>query len=47
LILKQLQERVWVWEVSKNWRLQALLALAKHLANVDNLPHKDGKFASF
>jgi hypothetical protein len=23
--------------------LQALLTLAKHLANVDNLPHKDGK----
>lgn len=24
-------------------RLQALLAFAEHLANVDNLPHKDGK----
>jgi hypothetical protein len=43
LILKQLQERIWVWEVSKNLRLQALLALAEHMANVDNLQHKDGK----
>ncbi len=24
-------------------RLQALLALVEHLANVDNVPHKDGK----
>jgi hypothetical protein len=43
LILKQLQERIWVWEISKNLRLQVLLALVEHLANVDNLPHKVGK----